>query len=348
MRVLKDNELLAFKQLAKLTQGQMLTAMRAVLETRYTDIIATKEYIVVKGDIPIALVAHMDTVFPLPPTEIYYDTTQNVMWSPQGLGADDRAGVFAIIQILKTTKLRPHIILTTDEEKGGYGAYALVEQHPEYPFGELKYLIQLDRQGANDCVFYDGINEDFIRYVSSFGFVEKIGSFSDISILCPFWDVCGVNLSVGYKSEHSLIETLNISHWFDTVQKVKRMLMAIDIPDFEWQEKYYPYITNGYPLDDEEYSAAYGFNSWMGDDRAMDAYTVICHNCKKPFYNYETFPTKRMDGGTMFLCPDCVGEHANWCDCCGEAFERTPYNAGSTICPDCAKTENIVRVTKNG
>ncbi len=346
MRVLKDSELLAFKQLVKLTQGQMLTAMRAILETRYKDIIATKEYIVAKGDIPIALVAHMDTVFPLPPTEIYYDTTQNVMWSPQGLGADDRAGIFAILQILKTTKLRPHIILTTDEEKGGYGAYALVEQHPEYPFGELKYLIQLDRQGANDCVFYDGINEDFIQYVSSFGFVEKIGSFSDISILCPFWDVCGVNLSVGYKSEHSLIETLNISHWFDTVQKVKRMLMVEEIPKFEWQEKYYPYITNGYPVDDEEYSAAYGFN-WMGDDRSVDAYTVICHNCKKPFYNYETFPTKKMDGGTMFLCPDCVGEHANWCDCCGEAFERTPYNAGSTICPDCAKTEGIVRVTKN-
>ena len=342
MRVLKDSEYLAFKQLAQLTQDQMIKAMRAVLETRYTDIIATKEYIVAKGDIPIGLVAHMDTVFPLPPTEIYYDTTQNVVWSPQGLGADDRAGIFAILQILKTTKLRPHIILTTDEEKGGWGAYALVEQYPDFPFDDLKYLIQLDRQGANDCVFYDGINEDFIRYISSFGFVERIGSFSDISILCPFWDVCGVNLSVGYKNEHNLIETLNISHLFDTIQKVKRMLMVKDIPDFEWKEKYSLYYTNGYPLDDDidEYSAAYGYN-WVNDRRSVDAYTVICHNCKKPFYNYETFPTKKIDGGTMFLCPDCVGDHANWCDCCGEAFERTPENAGATICPDCAKIEKI-------
>ena len=53
MRVMKDSEYLAFKQLAQLTQDQMIKAMRAVLETRYTDIIATKEYIVAKGDIPI-------------------------------------------------------------------------------------------------------------------------------------------------------------------------------------------------------------------------------------------------------------------------------------------------------
>ena len=60
------------------------------------------------------------------------------------------------------------------------------------------------------------------------------------------------------------IETLNISHLFDTIQKVKKMLMVKDIPDFEWKEKYYPYFTNGYPLDDDidEYSAAYGYN-WV-------------------------------------------------------------------------------------
>lgn len=340
MRTLKDSEYLAFKQLVGLTQNQLNMTMRAVLETRYKDIVATKEYIYAEGDIPIALCAHMDTVFPIPAKDVFYDTKENVMWSPQGLGADDRAGVFAILQILKTTKLRPHIILTTDEEKGGWGAYSLVEQHPEIPFKELKYIIQLDRQGANDCVFYDCINDDFIAYVSAFGFVERIGSFSDISILCPFWSVCGVNLSVGYQNEHNLIETLNVGHLFDTIQKVKRMLMVKDIPDFKWEEKYYPYVNNySYAFDDDEYSAAYG--GWMSAPNSPDAYTVICNHCRKPFYNYETFPTKKLDGGTMFLCPDCVGDHANWCDCCGEAFEMTPENRGKTMCPDCERIEGI-------
>ena len=54
--------------------------------------------------------------------------------------------------------------------------------------------------------------------------------------------------------------------------------MVKEIPDFEWKEKYYPYFTNGYPLDDDidEYSAAYGYN-WANDKRSVDAYTVICH-----------------------------------------------------------------------
>ena len=84
----------------------------------------------------------MDTVFFKPATIIYYDRQKNTMWSPMGLGADDRAGVFAIIQILQSG-LRPHIIFTTDEEKGCLGAEALAKT--ECPFQELKYIIELDR-----------------------------------------------------------------------------------------------------------------------------------------------------------------------------------------------------------
>lgn len=60
------------------------------------------------------------------------------MWSPQGLGADDRAGIFAIIQIIKSG-LRPHIILTTDEEVGGVGADLLSKNGN--PFADLRYII---------------------------------------------------------------------------------------------------------------------------------------------------------------------------------------------------------------
>ena len=40
---------------------------------------------------------------------------KNVMISPDGLGADDRAGVFMIMNIVKAG-FRPHVIFTTDEE----------------------------------------------------------------------------------------------------------------------------------------------------------------------------------------------------------------------------------------
>jgi hypothetical protein len=197
-------------------------------------------------------VAHADTVFKKPPQRIFYDKQKNVMWSPEGLGADDRAGVFAIIQIIKSG-LRPTVIITTDEEKGGIGASALVRNMPKPPT-DLKYIIQLDRQGSMDCVFYDCLNKEFEEYVESFGFVTDFGSFSDISVLCPAWRVAGVNLSIGYYDEHSVSETLYIGHMNSTILKVKNMLRDAKRADS------YIYIENprkkwfrySYPTEDED------------------------------------------------------------------------------------------------
>ena len=113
----------------------------------------------------------------------------------EGLGADDRAGVFAIIQILRK-KYRPYVLFTTDEEMGGYGAHIFVEAHPVAP--NIKYMIELDRAGERDCVFYECENFTFMDYVESFGFKQAIGSFTDISIIMPEWEIAGVNLSGSY------------------------------------------------------------------------------------------------------------------------------------------------------
>ena len=96
-------------------------------------VIATKQYILAEGELPVCLVAHLDTVEKKPPTDIYFDKEQGVMWSPQLLGADDRAGVYAIIQIIEAG-YKPHVIFTTDEEIGALGAQKLIEDFPECPF----------------------------------------------------------------------------------------------------------------------------------------------------------------------------------------------------------------------
>ena len=222
MRVLNQQELKSFEQFFQLRQNQLLKAMKHYLGMKYDNIIGTQDYLIAVGDLPIALVAHLDTVFSAPPKNIFYDRVKNVMWSPDGLGADDRAGVFAIVQILKAG-FRPTIIFTTDEEKGCLGAEKLINQIKTAPT-ELKYIIQLDRRGSDDCVFYDCNNPEFDNYVESFGFVTNFGSFSDISIICPAWHVAGVNLSIGYYDEHSISETLYIGQMFNTISKVKKMM----------------------------------------------------------------------------------------------------------------------------
>ena len=313
MRVLSNQDYRLFERLVSLTQKGMHQAMVQYLKDKYEKVIVTKDYIVAVGDIPIALVAHMDTVFENPVVDLYYDQRKGVLWSPQGLGADDRAGIFAILKIVQSG-LRPAIIFTTDEEQGGLGATALGTR--ECPIPDLKYMIQLDRHGTNDCVFYECFNEDFYDYVESFGFCEAYGSFSDISFLMPQWNICGVNLSVGYEDEHSEVETLHIAPLYDTIAKVKKMLSETEIPDFEYDEMLF--------------SSA---NWW----RSAVMYGQHCSKCKKLYSEYELFPVIGIDKKTKFYCPDCIVGNVEWCDLCGEAFEIEDPAKNEKICKICAE-----------
>ena len=153
MRILSDGNLKLFEQIVKMNEASLLKTMNTYLKKFYNKVTYTKDYVYAIGDIPVTLVAHVDTVFKERPKDIFYDRVKNVLWSPQGLGADDRAGVFAIVNIIKSG-LRPHIIFTTGEEMGGLGAQVLTYTEPK-PFAEMKYIIQLDRRGKDDCIFYD-------------------------------------------------------------------------------------------------------------------------------------------------------------------------------------------------
>lgn len=321
MRTLKESELKGFIELLKLDQLQLKRLMNEYLRKFYPKVVNTHDYIYAEGEIPIALVAHMDTVFEVPCSNVYYDPKMQVMFSPDGLGADDRAGVFSIIQIIRSG-LRPHIILTTDEEMGGLGAMRLSDR--PCPFKDLRYIIQLDRRGTTDCVFYDCENYDFIEYVESFGFIMNYGSFTDISWLCPQWKIAGVNLSIGYENEHTQHETLSIKSMIATIDKVKKMLIEKDIPQFEyiaseWSKKYYGKTFGSYS---STYDFGYGYEE------------IACKKCHKVYLEEEMIPVISKAGITTFYCPDCVVDNVSWCVECGEAFETDDPEA-TTLCPYC-------------
>ena len=332
MKTFKNSELKTFEQLASLTQNSLKKVLSSFLKRHYSKVIETKEYIYAEGEIPIALVAHMDTVFKKPPSEIFFDERHNVMFSPQGLGADDRAGVFAIIQIIRGGQ-KPHVIFTTDEEYGALGAMELSKL--DCPFTNLKYIIQLDRRGSDDCVFYECDNEDFVEYIESFGFTWNYGSFTDISELCPSWKIAGVNLSVGYRDEHSETEVLFVGQLLATISKVKKMLnAAAEAPVF----KYIPMANTPYGKD--WYTWNKNTYSWSDSNEVMK-----CHNCKKYFMEEELFPAVMLDKTTKFFCPDCLVDNVAWCSECGSAFEKYSPEAPNTgICPMC---EDLEEKTKN-
>lgn len=329
---MNKNDLDLFIMIAKMSQNSLLKSMTKLLKQYYSKnkIRATSKYILCEGDedTPIMLTAHMDTVFKSPPKNIYYDREHFIMWSPEGLGADDRAGVFAIIKILQAG-YRPSICLTTDEEKGSIGAGIMVTDIPQCPFN-LKYIIELDRRGKDDCVFYSCNNEGFIDYVETFGFLTNWGTFSDISYICPTWEIAGVNLSVGYENEHSKAEFLDTEALYSTIQKVKNMLKDSDkeeTPCFEYIEDdfswyYYPY-----------------FGTSVANTKKLHQ----CSGCYKIFPSDDVFLVKTKNRQKKYYCIDCVSDNVNWCEKCGEPFEMSTAN--ETICSDCAN--NILDI-KNG
>lgn len=224
------------KKITRASEKEIFLFVKRYLEEHYSSVkYIPGQYIIAEGDIPIALIAHLDTVFETLKTplaridyrkycmEFFYDGEQKVLWSPDGAGFDDRAGVYAIVRIIESG-LRPHVIFTCGEESGGVGAHALVAKFPKSPFKNLKYMIELDRAGEEDCVFYECNNPLFTRYIENFGFKEDIGSFSDISILAPAWGVAAVNLSIGYVDEHSYVERLYFQWLNNTIDKVKNIL----------------------------------------------------------------------------------------------------------------------------
>lgn len=222
MRTFTDKEFVIFKKLTHMTDTQLFNMMLKLLHKRYSQVITDhKNYIVAVGEIPVALVAHLDTVFSYPTYDVFYDERQGVCWSPEGLGADDRSGVFAIINILQR-KLRPSVILTMGEERGNVGACELAKI--PCPIPDLKYMIELDRHGENDMIFYDCYCPSFINYIEGYGFLEKSGSYTDICALMDTWHICGVNLSIGFENEHDYSEILYVDAMFATINKVEQML----------------------------------------------------------------------------------------------------------------------------
>ena len=303
--------------------------MRTFLIRRYgkENVIATKDFIVAKGDIPVGLVAHADTVFVYKPEEIYYDKEANVMWSPEGLGADDRAGIYAIIQILNG-RYRPHVIITTDEESGCIGSTMLVKKFSEKPFDELKFLIQLDRRGTKDSVYYDCANHDFETFINDFDFETNWGTLSDISVLAPFWGVAAVNLSVGYQDEHTMEERLFVGALFDTIEKVKKILAYVrdnEVPVYEYIEdlttRYYRKYSAGWKDYDEYWwDDGYDLHKITSPDKCQCAF---CGETDNKAMMLEIFykPNYAID-----LCNDCYSkyyDHIEWCCNCQKGWYMT-------------------------
>lgn len=219
-----------FETVLRLSQPELKKVLREELSEMGFVPISRKGFLYAPGEIPVLLVAHLDTVHPEPPEIICYSKDGRYMMSPQGIGGDDRAGVYMILQILR--QVNCHVLFCEDEECGGRGASAFTKSGI---LPDVNYIVELDRKGENDAVYYGCDNRAFREYVAEFGFREAFGSFSDISILAPYLKTAAVNLSTGYYNAHRNHELIDTQVMATNTERVIEMVMT--------PTEHYPYRT---------------------------------------------------------------------------------------------------------
>ena len=224
-----------FERLTKLTQSQMKLYVANRLRETYPSVIIKDGYVFAKGNYPVLLVAHMDTVHEHTPKKFVYEAKGNKISSPQGLGGDDRCGIYMIFQIIKDIKCS--VLFVEDEEIGSVGSNKFVKSFKDEL--DINYIIELDRRGSNDAVYYELDNyefESFITESSGGHFKTAFGSFTDICILAPFFEVAAVNLSCGYYHEHHDDTYVLYSEMEKNIEKTKQIIKTkVDKP-FEYKE----------------------------------------------------------------------------------------------------------------
>lgn len=207
-------------------------------------LVSKGNFILVHGEAPVMLVAHLDTVHAEKVRDICKSADGNILMSPQGIGGDDRCGVFALFKVYYAAKVKPYLLFTCDEEIGGQGAKKFCRAHKQHQLpkkiNDLKLIVEIDRRGKDDAVYYDCDNPDFENYISGKGFKTAQGSFSDISVIALELGIAAVNLSSGYYNAHTKHEYINLAELDNTIQKVIEIIDDVsksDFPRFEYKER---------------------------------------------------------------------------------------------------------------
>lgn len=180
----------------------------------------------------ILLNAHLDTLERIEPDRII-EKNGSIWTSDKGiLGADDRAGVAVLLEIAKRLPSlgfngRVKFIFTVEEESGLIGARGVDET---FLWGVDAAMV-VDRRGTGDIVTscggyqsfchekFGSFIEDVAKQNGLQGWKTTIGGSSDTRIWAEH-GIQSVNLSAGYRNEHTSAETLDVEACYNTVSLV--------------------------------------------------------------------------------------------------------------------------------
>ena len=244
-----------FETLCLMTQEKLKKHVIEVLKWSGREVMTDNGWVYSPGTIPVMICAHMDTVHKeLPKTIIYKDGTIS---SPEGIGGDDRCGVYMCLEILK--KLDCHVAFFEDEEIGGVGSSKFASSDV-IKYIDVNYVIELDRMHDRDAVFYDCANNDFIDMVCEKYWLENFGSFTDICHICEPLNVAGVNLSCGYYKQHTKDEYVYLDEMTASIRETIALIERCNDRHFDYirQSRSFGYYSGGLWRDYAQSNVEYG------------------------------------------------------------------------------------------
>ncbi len=203
-----------------------------------------------KGNADNVYVSHLDTVHEYP--NGYNIVTSNRVITAYdnnkrqiGCGGDDKAGVAACLMLL--TILDDVLCVFFSREEGGGVGSSNIDMSI---FQDAKFIVGIDRWGNSDIVTnYMGdkttsnaFNKAIKQVRKNYGYKHAEGMFTDVfNLFNRNVNVCCVNISCGYYSHHSAIETQDIDELFTAVLLCRDLSY---LPQrYEYDKPYKPYKT---------------------------------------------------------------------------------------------------------
>ena len=273
------------EKMLRMKQNTLKKFLKKNLKRSGYEVINKDGYLYAKGTYPVLLVAHMDTVHKEPVQTINRINPVSVIFSPQGIGGDDRCGCYLILKMIEYFNCS--VLFVEDEEIGCIGATKFIKDF-DCSTIDVNYIVEFDRRGSNDCVFYDCDNKDFEDFVTSTGYFKtQYGSFSDICVLAPEIGVAAVNLSCGYYNEHTKEETINLLE-LETILEESKKLLSKESNKFEyienrfsWRKQFNDYY--GWYDEDDYYESIYDVREKETSDSDKIYHIYLSSGYSEPF-----------------------------------------------------------------
>lgn len=291
-----------FEKICRMSQKSLKNHVKKKLQMRYEEVIVDDGFVYAQGNFPVLLVAHLDTVHSKLPNMILYDKDQNTVSSPNGIGGDDRCGVYMIFEIIK--KFNCSVLFCEDEEDGGIGANKFVKTDLARTL-DFNYIIEFDRANANDAVFYSCDNYDFEKFITRDFYKINYGTYSDICDIAPVIGCAAVNLSCGYYKAHTKDEYVVLSDMENSIKAACDILARTTQNDkFEYVEYFEYGAWNGY-----------GYNGFIDyNDQVYYLIQYISEHGVEEWY--ETFARSKAEAVGHFVMDNPKVSYENIIDVC--------------------------------